>query len=120
MHDFQHTLCISSHFCTGWQFFLFLLYPLQYWYDWRRQRFSQFPNANTNSDGYGYCNRHGNGYCNCHSNGYGNWKSNGHADSNTWWENEANTPGPTDASSSPVGRVAALLCEARTWAPENG
>ena len=52
---FQRRLCLRIHFYTGWQFFLFLLCPLRHRYDWRRQRFSRFPDAesNTNGDGDG-------------------------------------------------------------------
>jgi hypothetical protein len=100
---------------------------LLFGYDWRRQRFSQFPNANTDTDGYidGDCHSNGNGKCNrntaCHTNGYSECYR--HCDADPYTEgssNYPNTPAPPDASSSPVGRVAALLCKARTWAPENG
>ena len=70
----------------------------------RRWRDSD-PNANSNGDA------HGNGYSNCH----GICDSNSDAHRDTWWENDTNTPTPSDASSSPVGRVAASLCEAQAW-----
>jgi hypothetical protein len=77
-------------------------------------------NSNGNSNSYSYCDCDGYRHSNWKSNGhadsdshrYCNWKSNGHAD--TWWENDANTPAPSDAASSPIGYVAASLCEART------
>jgi hypothetical protein len=73
----------------------------------RRWRDSD-PNANSNGDGYSYCDSHRHRHSYCH------WKSNGHADGNTIgtsaYANAARSP---DASSSPVGRVAASLGEAQ-------
>ena len=82
MRDFEPGLCLRIHFYTGWQFFLFLLCPLRLRYDWRCQRFSRFPNANTNSNFHTNCNRNANRDGNCHSDdnskchGYANRDSN--------------------------------------------
>jgi hypothetical protein len=101
VRDFQPGLCLRIHFYTGWQFFLFLLCPLHLGYDWRGQRFGQFPNANSNSNSNstnGYSNRHW--YCNADPYTEGN-------------STYANTTASPDASASPIAAVAASLCEAQ-------
>jgi hypothetical protein len=112
---FQRKLCLRIHFYTGWQFFLFLLCALRLRYDWRCQRFSRFPDANTNSnrDTYGNChansNSNGDGYGNsdCNRNLDAKWDANCHcnADRYTSPQNStyANTPASPDTGASPVG-----------------
>jgi len=81
---FQRTHCLPIHFYTGWQFFLFLLFPLRLGYDWRGQRCGRFPNANTNSNG----DSNGYRYANCHRYSYSHRYGYGNCDRNAWtdWE----------------------------------
>jgi len=87
VHAFQPELCLRIHFYTGWQFFLFLLCPLCFGYDWRGQRFSRFPN--TNSNGNGNSNAHGDAYANAHGDAYAN--AHGDAYANAHGDAYANT-----------------------------
>src|SRR5205823_9686700 len=77
-------LCLRIHFYTGWQFSLFLLCPLRHRYDWRCQRFSRFPDANSNrnANGDGSGNRDAN--CGTHSYGDGNSDRNSNWDTNSY------------------------------------
>jgi len=111
---FQPRLCLRIHFYTGWQFFLFLLCPLRHRYDWCRQRFSRFADANTNGNrdsnrnancyGDGSSNR--NAYCDTDSNAYCHSNTNAYTNGNAEHYTEAysNTAGSPDATASPVGR----------------
>jgi len=122
VRDFQHKLRLPIHFYTGWEFFLFLLCPLRFRYDWRCQRFSRFPDAHTNSNGhtnshsyrnrnanwdtnsYSECHRNANGHseCHCHCNG------DRHTKRNSTYANAAASPdtsSSSDVSASLVGRA---------------
>jgi hypothetical protein len=90
---------------------------LRHRYDWRCQRFSRFPNANTNSNGHSYC--HGNRNANWDTNCYSNcnvdakWDANCHCNvdrytspRNSTYANTAASPDTStspDTSASPVG-----------------
>ena len=84
MRAFQRKLCLRIHFYTGWQFFLFLLCPLRHRYDWRGQRFSRFPDANTN--GNGHSNRNANCYGDGSSNRDANCGTHSYGDRNSNWD----------------------------------
>jgi hypothetical protein len=104
MRDFRRRFCLPIHFYTSWQFFLFLLYPLQFRYDWHGPRFSS--NANTDSHGHpdsnGYGETYGNTYSNSnsHSNGYCN--SGADTNARTQWQVSADAKTSPDTSTSPV------------------
>jgi len=100
---FQPGLCLPIHFYTGWQFFLFLLFPLRLGYDWRGQRCGRFPNANSNGDSNCHSNRYRNGYSDSHRNGYCNCDRDRNADARTQWQIFADTETTSDTSASPVG-----------------
>jgi hypothetical protein len=84
MRAFQRKLCLRIHFYTGWQFFLFLLCPLRYRYDWRCQRFSRFPDAHSDSNGHSNRNRNANWDTNSYSNGDSNCNRNAEWDANSY------------------------------------
>lgn len=99
MRAFQPGLCLRIHFYTGWQFFLFLLCPLRLRYDWRCQRFSRFPDANTNGNAYSYS------YSDRNTNSDSNGNTHSYANRNPkrYTQAYSDAPAQTDASASPVG-----------------
>jgi hypothetical protein len=104
---FQRKLCLRIHFYTGWQFFLFLLCPLRHRHDWRCQRFSRFPDANTNSNGHAhrYCHSNRDGYAKCDSNR--NVGAKWDANSNCNGDRYTSPKNSTDANTSPSPNTSA-------------
>ena len=101
MRGFQHGLRLRIHFYAGWQFFLFLLCSLLFGYDWRGQRFSRFPNANSNSNGDAYAHAHADAYPNAHADGDAHPNTYAHAypitDAHAYPITDADTYANTDA-----------------------
>jgi hypothetical protein len=96
VRDFRPRLCFRVHFYNGWQFFLSLLCPLHFGYDRRCQRFSRFPDANTNSN----CDAHGCSHANSDSNGYSHANDNSNCDGYAKCDSHRNVDAKCDANSN--------------------